>query len=330
MCLFIDSKLVIMTKQRIAITGAAGNLGNLLAIGLQKEDVELNLLIHNKKISKDLSSKNNVSVFKVDLANKNTLLEALDNVDAIVHFAGVLFKANPEKFLHETNTQYFNNLLNTAIKQKVKKVILISFPHVEGETSPDKPATGILNGNPISAHAQTRLEEEKLLFSYAEQYKFTPISLRVGMVYGKGILMIDAAQWFARHYLLGVWKQPTYIHLISKDDFVDATIAAALKSNVHGIYHIGDEGIQTLQQFLDDITTYKNSHKPWRMPLWMIMLAARIFELYSSLSGKKSPLTRDFITIGRVSYYGDTTRMRNELLPSLKYKTYKDGITLFD
>lgn len=330
MCLFIDSKLVIMTKQRIAITGAAGNLGNLLAVGLQKEDVELNLLIHNKGISKDLSSKNNVSVFKVDLANKNTISEALDKVDIIVHFAGVLFKANPKKFLPETNTQYFNNLLDVAVKQQVKKVILISFPHVEGETSPDKPATGILNGNPISAHAQTRLEEEKLLFKYAEQYKFTPVILRVGMVYGKGILMIDAAQWFARHYMLGIWKQPTHIHLISKDDFVDATIAAAIKSDIHGIYHIGDEGIQTLQQFLDDITTYKNNHKPWHMPLGMIMLAARIFELYSSLSGKISPLTRDFITIGRVSYYGDTTRMRQELLPTLKYKTYKDGITLFD
>lgn len=319
-----------MSKQRIAITGAAGNLGNLLAHGLQKEDVELNLLIHNKKISDDLLTNKNVSVFKIDLSNENTLIEALSNVDTIVHFAGVLFKANPEKFLHETNTQYFNNLLNVAVKQQVKRIILISFPHVEGETSPTKPATGILNGNPISAHAQTRLEEEKLLFKYAEQYNFTPVSLRVGMVYGKDILMIDAAQWFARHYLLGIWKQPTYIHLISKDDFVNATIAATLKPDICGIYHIGDEGIQTLQQFLDDITTYRNNHKPWRMPLWLIMLAARSFELYSSLTGKISPLTRDFIKIGRVSYYGDTTRMKKELLPTLKYKTYKDGIALFD
>lgn len=319
-----------MIKQKIAITGAAGNLGNLLAHGLQPKEVELNLLIHNKNISRDLSSKKNISVFKTDLANENTLYDALKNVDTIVHFAGVLFKANPEKFLPKTNTQYFKNLLNVAVKQQVKKIILISFPHVEGETFPDKPATGILYGTPTSAHAQTRLEEEKLLFRYAEQYKFTPVSLRVGMVYGKGILMIDAAQWFARHHLLGIWRQPTYIHLISKDDFVEATIAVVLKPNIHGIYHIGDEGIQTLQQFLDDITSYKKNHNPWRMPLWMIMSAARIFEFYSALSGKVSPLTRDFIKIGRVSYYGDTKRMRQELLPTLKYKTYKEGIKLFD
>ena len=330
MCLGIDLIMVTMVKQRIAITGAAGNLGNLLAYDLQKKDVELNLLIHNKKISDDLSSQQNVYIFKTDLADENSLFEALKDVDTIVHFAGVLFKANPESFLPETNTQYFNNLLNVAVKQQVKRIILISFPHVEGETFPDKPTTGTLDGNPISTHAKTRLEEEKLLFKYAEQYKFTPVSLRVGMVYGKGILMIDAAQWFARHYLLGVWKLPTYIHLISKDDFINATIAAVLKPNIYGIYDIGDEGIQTLQQFLDDITTYKGNHKPWRMPLWLIMCAARLCESYSSLTGNISPLTRDFIKIGRISYYGNTARMRKELLPTLKYKTYKEGMTLLN
>ncbi len=316
-----------MTK--VAITGAAGNLGGLLARGMKDLDIDLNLLIHKKDVSDDLKNKKNVSVFKVDLADQRSLDEALENVDVIIHFAGVLFKANPEKFLPTTNTRYFNNLLNAAVEKQVKRIILISFPHVEGETTPDHPAMGVLNGKPESMHARTRLEEEKLLFQYGEKYGFEAVSLRVGMVYGEGILMIDTAQWFARYWLLGIWKKPTYIHLISKTDFVDATIAAALNGGVKGIYHIGDEGVQTLQEFLDEITVYKGNHRPWRMPVWMIMTAARGFELFSSIFGTRSPLTVDFIKIGMVSYYGDTTRMRNELLPSLKYKTYKDGMELF-
>lgn len=315
--------------KRIAITGAAGNLGGLLAQGMKDMNVNLNLLIHKKDAADNLKEKENISVFKVDLANKETLRDALENVDVIVHFAGILFKANPEKFLPTTNTQYFNNLLDVAIGQKVKRIILISFPHVEGECSPENPATGVLDGEPESMHAKTRLEEEKLLFRYGEKYDFEAVSLRVGMVYGKGILMIDAAQWFARHWLLGVWRKPTYIHLISKPDFVDATIAATLNPDIKGIYHIGDEGVQTLQQFLDDITIYKGNHKPWRMPVWMIMMAARGFELFSTLFGTRSPLTVDFVKIGMVSYYGDTRRMRKELLPELKFRTYKEGIELF-
>lgn len=315
--------------RKVAITGAAGNLGSLLAQGLKDMNVHLNLLIHKKDIPDNLKQKENISVFPVDLAKKETLFPAFKEVDTIVHFAGVLFKANPEKFLPTTNTLYFNNLLTVAVRQKVKRVILISFPHVEGESFPDNPAKGILSGNPESAHARTRLEEEKLLFEYGDKYQFEAVSLRVGMVYGKGILMIDAGQWFARHWLLGIWKKPTYIHLISKTDFVNATIAAVQKPDIRGIYHIGDEGVQTLQQFLDDITTYKGNHKPWRMPVWMIMTAARCFELFSSVFRTRSPLTVDFIKIGMVSYYGDTSRMRKELLPKLKYSTYKEGMELF-
>lgn len=314
---------------KIAITGAAGNLGGLLACSMKDMDVALNLLIHKKEVSDCLKGKENITVFRVDLAKSETLDESLTNVDVVVHFAGILFKANPEKFLPVTNTIYFRNLLNAAVRQKVKRIILISFPHVEGESNPENPAKGSLEGNPQSMHARTRLEEEKLLFRYGKEHTLETVSLRVGMVYGEGILMIDAGQWFARHWLLGVWRKPTYIHLISKKDFVDATIAAILKPGISGIYHLGDEGRQTLQQFLDDITLYKGNHRPWRMPVWMIMTAARGFELFSSVFGTRSPLTVDFVRIGMVTYYGDTTRMRQELLPELTYQTYKDGIGTF-
>ena len=319
-----------MNQQKIAITGAAGNLGNLLAQGMKSLNINLNLLIHRKNISENLQNNPNIQVFRTDLAKPETLRAPLYGVDTIVHFAGVLFKANPEKFLTETNTRYFLNLLDAAVEMKVKRIILISFPHVEGESTPENPACGLLDGNPKSMHAKTRLEEEKLLFEYGSRYNIEAVSLRVGMVYGKGILMIDAGQWFAKYALLGIWKKPTYIHLISKTDFVEATIAAATKPNISGIYHIGDEGVQTLQEFLDDITRYKQNHQPWRMPMWMIMTAARSFELFSALFGTRSPLTVDFVKIGMASYYGDTSRMRLELLPELKYKTYKDGIALFD
>ena len=140
--------------------------------------------------------------------------------------------------------------------------------------------------------------------------------------------MIDAAEWFGRHYLLGIWEKPTYIHLISKDDFLTATTAAIDKKNIKGIYHIGDDGIQTLQDFLDKIAQYKRYHKPWRMPKWMIMTAARGFELFSALFNTRSPLTKDFVTIGQTSYYGDTSRMKNDLLPKLKYKTFEEGLEI--
>lgn len=316
-------------RLNIAITGATGNLGGLLAQSLIHSHANLHLMIHRKEVPEEIRKNSNVQVFRTDLEKKETLYDALENVDVLVHFAGVLFKSNPEKFLPKTNVVYFKNLLEVATEQKVKRIILISFPHMEGECFPDRPASGRLDGKPESMHARTRLEEEKLLFEYGNRYEFEPVSLRVGMVYGKGILMIDAGQWFARHYLLGIWRKPTFIHLISKDDFVSTTNAAIIKPDISGIYHIGDEGVQTLQEFLDVITVYKGNHKPWRMPVWMIMTAARMFEAASYVTGWRSPLTVDFIKIGMVSYYGDTSRMRKDLLPELKHRTFRDGLELF-
>jgi nucleoside-diphosphate-sugar epimerase len=308
----------------VLITGAAGNLGSLLSKYILEYEKDLNLILmqHKKKVPGHLQIPPRVSVRDADLSKPDTLNNCLDDADTIVHFAGVLFRANPETFLYETNIQYFKNLVSVAKAKNIKKVILISFPHVEGPTSRNSPARGSLNGNPISVHAKTRLEEEKHLFSEIAH----PVSLRVGMVYGKGILMVDAAEWFAKRRLLGVWREPTEIHLISKTDFCRAVTAAIKNKDASGIYHIGDEGNDTLQSFLDFACDLWKHKKPWRMPLWLIYSAAELFELISTLFKTKSPLTRDFIDIGRVSYYGDTSRFRKELLPVLKYPDVKEGV----
>lgn len=149
--------------------------------------------------------------------------------------------------------------------------------------------------------------------------------LRVGMVYGRGILMVDAARWLSKRYLPGVWRDPTWIHLIATADFLAATAAAAIRPGVRGIYHIGDERPVTLQAFLDEASAIWGTGRPWRMPVWLIRLAASLTEVSASILRTRSPLTRDFVEIGRVSYCGQTDRMRAGLLGELKYPTFAAG-----
>jgi len=306
----------------VLITGAAGNLGSLLARHLLAQtSVRLRLMVHRRALPADLATHPRVEAIRADLADAATLRGRLAGTDTIVHFAGVLFKARPGKFLPTTNTAYFRNLVDTAVAEDVRKVVLISFPHVEGPTTFAAPATGRLDREPISVHARTRLEEERYLMAQVPQ----PVSLRVGMVYGRGILMVEAAHWLAKRRLLGIWKEPTEIHLISREDFCAAATAAILSPGAWGIYHLGDEGRNTLQEFLDAACAQRSCARPWRMPLPLIYGAASGCEAVSLLFGTKAPLTRDFIDIGRVSYYGDTARMRRELRPVLTYPTLKEG-----
>lgn len=314
------------SSRTILITGAAGNLGSHLARHLVPTDQQLRLMIHRRSVPADIAAASNVSVVRADLADPSTLPPAVHGVDAIVHFAGVLFAPRPETFLPETNTRWFGNLVDAALEAGVGRIILISFPHVEGPTSPEHPATGRLDRHPISVHARTRLEEERLLYERTKGTATTPVVLRLGMVYGRGILMVEAARWLAQRRMLGVWREPTTMQLVSTADFLRATEAAVFKPGVEGIYHVGDEQPVTLQHLLDEACRVWNCRRPLRVPVWMVYAAATYCEMFATVARTPSPFTRDFVRIGRVSHWGDTARARAELVPELKYPTLASGL----
>jgi nucleoside-diphosphate-sugar epimerase len=311
---------------RILITGAAGNLGSLLARHLARRGRSLRLMYHRKPLPADLAAAPNVVGIQADLGRPETLPAAVEGADAAIHFAGVLFRPRPERFLPETNVRWFSNLLDAALAAGVRRLILVSFPHVEGPTTPDQPATGRLDREPISVHARTRLQAERTLFDRTRGTATVPVALRLGMVYGRGILMIDAARWLAQRRLLGVWREPTVYQLLSADDFLEATEAALVKPGVEGIYHVGDEVPVTLQRFLDEACRAWKCWPPFRVPVWSVYAAAGLCEIVAAAARKPAPFTRDFIRLGRVSHWGDTRRARAELLPQLRYRSLDEGL----
>src|SRR5207253_2114776 len=125
---------------QILITGAAGNMGSLLARHLLASPHRLRLLVHRTPLPFDASVHPNASVCRADLADPATLAEPCRDVDCIVHFAGVLFAPRPEKFLPRTNVGWVENLLAAARAAGVRKFVLVSFPHIEGEH-----ASGVYN-----------------------------------------------------------------------------------------------------------------------------------------------------------------------------------------
>ena len=156
----------------------------------------------------------------------------------------------------------------------------------------------------------------------------TPIALRPGMIYARGVLMIDAARELLARRLLPVWADPTWVHLIALPDFLTCVRAAIESDDTEGIYNLGDEDAITLQEFLARAAEAWGTSPPWRAPKWTFYIAAFIVELFAWVFQVPAPITRDFICIGMVSYYSDTSRMKAELVPELAYPTLQDGIDL--
>jgi len=311
----------------VLITGAAGNLGSRLARHLIPTAHELRLMYHRTPLPSDLAAAPNVRPVQADLADPETLKPAVAGVDVIMHFAGRLFAPRPETFLPETNTRWFDNLVAAAVGARAGRIVLASFPHVEGPTSFEQPATGRLDREPISVHARTRLEEERLLLARTAGTGTTAVVLRLGMIYGRGILMVDAARWLARRRLLCVWKEPTLFQLLSSADFLRASEAAILRPGIEGIYHVGDERPITLQEFLDAACGVWGYPRPRRVPYSLVYAGASLCEVFAAIAGTPSPLTRDFVTLGRVSHWGDTRRAREALIPELTYPTLESGLS---
>jgi len=288
----------------------------------------LRLMVHRKPLAPDLLRASSVEVVSADLAQPSSLAAAVEDVDAIVHFAGVLFRPFPERFLPTTNHQYVVHLTQAALKARVGRIILVSFPHVEGETTPDSPGAGALDGVPVSVHAQTRLAAERHLLKECARTETQVVILRSGLIYGKGVLMIEAGRKLMRRRLMGVWRRPTWIHPLSLPDFLACLRASVEKPGLSGIYPIADDLPLTLQDFLDRLARHWGYPQPWRAPARLFYAAGLACELWGALWGVPAPLTRDFIRIGMVSHVCDTRRMRAELMAGLAYPTLDDGLPL--
>jgi nucleoside-diphosphate-sugar epimerase len=285
-------------------------------------------MIHKSVLPFDISGHANVSICRADLGHAGTLQQACAGIDCIVHFAGVLFAPLPEKFLPKTNVAYVKNLLEAAKSAGVRRFVLISFPQVEGETTPDRPARGRLDTTSKVIHFRTRLEAERFLFEACQSTSMVPVVFRSGMVYGEGIKMVEGARWMLRHRLMAVWEKPTWIHLIALPDFLAALQAAIEKDNVSGIYQVCDDAPLTLQDFLDKLASTYNLPRPWRLPAWMFHLAGISCEMAALLVRTAAPLNRDIVKAGMTSCVADNSRMKRELLPVLAYPTFDRGSKL--
>src|SRR5438093_600222 len=175
---------------------------------------------------------------------------------------------------------------------------------------------------------RTRLLAEKRLFAACDGTPMVPVVLRVGAVYARGVKMVEAARWLLRHRLLAVWRRPTWEHLLALPDFHAAAVAAIEGEHVSGVYNLGDDQPVTLQEFLDTVAGHWGFPKPWRLPRWCFPLAGAGCEAFAALFGTAAPLTRDFVTIGMASTWADTSRMKRELLPRLRFPALPGGLVL--
>jgi len=314
---------------QILITGAAGNMGSLLARHLLASPHRLRLLVHRTPLPFDASVHPKASVCRADLGDPATLAEPCRTSTASCTSRGPLRAATGEVPAADERRLRGEPAGGGAHGRRAQ-VRAGELPARRGRIVARAARCGTHGRHPGSVHARTRLLAEKRLFAACDGTPMVPVVLRVGAVYARGVKMVEAARWLLRHRLLAVWRRPTWEHLLALPDFHAAAVAAIEGEHVSGVYNLGDDQPVTLQEFLDTVAGHWGFPKPWRLPRWCFPLAGAGCEAFAALFGTAAPLTRDFVTIGMASTWADTSRMKRELLPRLAYPSLREAWSCFE
>ncbi|MEX2030000.1 MAG: NAD-dependent epimerase/dehydratase family protein [Anaerolineales bacterium] len=312
----------------ILITGAAGNMGSLTARHLLPRGHNLRLLVHHAPLPLDLALAQGAQTIRADLAQPESLSDAVSGIEVVIHYAGVLFRPRPEQFLPRTNIGFVRNLVGATLSAGVRKFVLVSFPQVEGETTPAHPAIGRLDAHPNSIHAQTRLAAEQHLLESARSTRMTPVILRAGVVYARGLRLIEAARGLMRRGLLAIWPDPTWYHMLALPDYLACLTRIVEDPPTAGVYLAADDEPMPVQAILDRLARHWGYRRPLRLPRPAFTAAAAAVESVAGIFRLPAPLTRDVMRIAMASHVCDTRRMKSELLPQLQYPTIEDGLVL--
>jgi UDP-glucose 4-epimerase len=234
------------------VTGGAGFIGSNLVeklVRLGHKVIVLDNLATGRlqNLNKFIS---NIAFYKVDITNKNKLLDAyFYKVDWVFHLAGladiVPSIENPEKYFN-SNVVGTLNILEKSRKAKIKKFIYAASASCYGIPIkyPTKEDSKIKLEYP---YALTKNLGESLVMHWAKIYKMPNISLRFFNVYGPksrttgaygAVFGVFLAQKLAKKPLTVVGDGQQTRDFIHVYDLVDAIILIAKKAKINQIFNL--------------------------------------------------------------------------------------------
>ena len=171
------------------VTGGCGFIGSHIVEELVKNPENKVFVIDNLSSGslKNIAGvRNKVEFVEADICNYDLLLELFKDVNYIFHmaaFVSVFDSINDPLKNNLINVTGTLNVLNAAVKNKVKRVVLASSAAVYGN-QPVSPNIEDMKLLPESPYAVSKLVKEYYGKVYSDLYKLQVISLRFFNVYG--------------------------------------------------------------------------------------------------------------------------------------------------
>ncbi|MFA5136551.1 MAG: SDR family NAD(P)-dependent oxidoreductase [Patescibacteria group bacterium] len=177
-------------NKRFLVIGGAGFIGSHVVDHLLKENVKKVIVFDNfsrgsEDNLKDAIMDKRLTIVKGDILHRDFLEKAMEGVDGVFHLAAVWLLHCHEfpETAFEVNIRGTFNVIMSAIKQKVSKVVFSSSASVYGNAL-ELPMTEDHPYNNETFYGATKIADEHMFKSLGKRYGLDWVGLRYMNVYG--------------------------------------------------------------------------------------------------------------------------------------------------
>ena len=277
-------RVITQPRRKILITGATGFIGLALCRRLAQEDIDVRVLLRDPAKAALLPLSLNPETVLGDLHNPQSLLEACEGIDTVLHLAGVAH-VNSSSKLVETNVTGSENLLIAALQQKVRRIVFLSSSLANAAET---------NSGDITAYGKAKRAAELLMLEAAARGEIETLILRPVNVYGvkmKG----NIASMISMIYRGRLPRLPSLsskISLLGVEDLANAILLAANSDQTAKTYTVTDGQSYPIAAIEEAIYRCLGKRMPrWRTPAVVLYAAAVLAGSVARLRGRETGIS---------------------------------------
>jgi nucleoside-diphosphate-sugar epimerase len=290
----------------ILITGGTGFIGSRLALKYLESGHNVSILgqskkqneIENKKLIESKGGKVNV----LDINDSENLYSSIEGTDIVFHLAAAQHEMNTaDKHFWNVNVEGTKNMLNACVKAGVKRYVHGStigvYGSLEGEINEKSPT------NPDNIYGITKLEGEKVVFSYKDKLPVTVI--RITETYGPGdYRLIKLFKAVNNGSFMMIGNGENFHHPVFIDDLIyGLDLASRSETAIGNLFVLPGKEIVSTNQMVNDVADVLNKKvSSLRLPLPLLLGIAGIIEKTLRPLGIQPPIHRRRMDFFKKSY----------------------------